>query len=69
MRHLFLILFMTLFVHVSHAETRTFYLKSGDRVTGEIQSYDEVTKTYVIKTVLGVIRVKKQDMKDADVRI
>ena len=69
MRHLFLIIFMTLFVHVSHAETRTFYLKSGDRVTGEIQSYDEVTKTYVIKPVLGVIRVKKQDMKDAEVRI
>ena len=50
---------------IAFAQERTFYLKSGDQVTGTVSS--ETDTTYIISTTFGEITVKKDEVKPEEV--
>ncbi len=56
-----ILLLCILFIGCILAQERTFYLKSGDRVTGSIKS--ETDSTYTIETSFGVVTINKNNVK------
>nr|MBC8479689.1 hypothetical protein [FCB group bacterium] len=50
------------------AEERTFYLRSGDKITGEVMRIDDAG-IYTVKTSFGLVTFHKDDIKPEDVEI
>ena len=69
MRVFCFLIFLTLFSQLLFAEVRTFYLKSGDQITGEIQSYNDSSKLYKVKTSIGIVSINAKDLKETEIRI
>ena len=56
------ILLMLLFYSgIVFAQEKTFYLKSGDKVSGNITA--ETDSTYAIETTFGTVTINKKDIK------
>ena len=56
------ILLMLLFYSgILFAQEKTFYLKSGDKVSGNITA--ETDSTYAIETTFGSVTINKKDIK------
>ncbi len=62
-----IIIFSTALMASESAE-RTFYLKSGERVTGEVISIDEDGK-YTVQTSFGVVTFNKTEIREDEVKL
>jgi len=62
------ILFLVLISSISFAqEPKTFYLKSGDKITGVI--LEETETAYTVETVFGTVTIQKIDIQPEEVEI
>ena len=62
------ILFLVLVSSVSFAqESKTFYLKSGDKITGVV--IEETETTYILETTFGAVTIQKIDIQPEEVEI
>lgn len=62
------ILFLVLVSSVSFAqESKTFYLKSGDKITGVV--IEETETTYTVETTFGTVTIQKIDIQPEEVEI
>jgi hypothetical protein len=50
-----------LFIGYINAQEKTFYLNSGDKITGSIKS--ETDSTYTVETSFGVLTINKNNVK------
>ena len=48
---------------------RTFHLKTGDKITGEIVAFDTSKNEITIQTVYGIIRINRDQLKEEAVTI
>ena len=56
-----LIIIVLFSISISNEKTRTFILKNGDKITGEL--IDEDYNSYVVKTNFGELKINKRDIK------
>ena len=56
-----LIIIVLFSISISNEKTRTFILKNGDKITGEL--IDEDYNSYVVKTNFGELKINKSDIK------
>ena len=62
-----IILFLLLSLMFSNETDRTFHLKNGDKITGEVLTETEIS--YDIKTSFGKVTIFKDEIKDDKITI
>ena len=64
----YLICLFTISVSI-HANPKSFYMKNGDTITGDVLSYDKQTGIYKVRSNFGVIEINKQDIANQKLHI
>ena len=65
---LYLICLFTISISI-HANPKSFYMKNGDTITGDVLSYDKQTGIYKVRSNFGVIEINKQDIANQKLHI
>ena len=70
MRTLFLYLIFFLIASTAvQANPKTFYLKNGDTITGNVLSYDRSTGVYKVQASFGVVDINDSDIARQNLRV